>query len=54
MKTTKTIDDIGKIYDKRSAGLCESCDYGIDKCFSDGKPKCLQKEVNDDVKKESV
>lgn len=45
-----------EIMELRSDGLCESCDYGIDKCLSDGKPFCKypKKEEEQENEEESV
>ena len=42
------LKNYNEIMDKRSNGLCESCEYGFDKCLSEGKAHCIDSEEKED------
>ena len=47
-----------EIIELRSEGICESCDYGVDRCLQDGKAFCkygsIEKEEVKNNEEESV
>ena len=55
MKTM--LKNYNEIFEIRSEGLCENCDYGFDKCLTDGRAYCKSKqeqEVKKDEQEKSV
>ena len=49
VEENKTVNKkLSEVFDCRSEGLCESCDYGFDNCIRNGKPYCKQEEDNDE------
>ena len=48
------MNKINEIYKQEDDGLCNSCEYGIDRCLSDGEPYCKKKEDENVGKKGSV
>jgi hypothetical protein len=40
------LKNYNEILEIRAEGLCNSCDYGIDRCLKDGKAFCKHGELN--------
>lgn len=53
-KKEKNMSKISEIYDMQEEGFCDSCDYGLDRCLTDGQAFCKkdnnnkEKEQNDE------